>query len=80
MDHQRDSALSRRSAFKGLERAGTVLQWIHEDTELGDTRVQRAVNDEVVHQPQQVVRVVVNETVTEEDWHAFGAIWNPRAW
>ena len=45
----------------------THRQGIHTDTELGDTWVRRAANDEVVHQPQQVLRIVMDETVTEEE-------------
>ena len=40
---------------------------IHIDTEMGDTHVRRAANDEVVHQPQQVLRLIVDGTVPEDE-------------
>lgn len=45
----------------------THRRGIHTDTEMGDRSVRRAANDEVVHQPQQVLRLVIDETVTEEE-------------
>ena len=45
----------------------THRRGIHTDTGMGDTHVRRAANDEVVHQPQQVLRIVMDGTVTEEE-------------
>lgn len=47
--------------------APTRRRGTHEDTEMGDTHVRRAVNEEVVRQPQQVLRVMMDRTVTEEE-------------
>ena len=47
--------------------APTWRRGIHTDTALGDSHVRRQVNDEVVHQPQQMLRIVMDETVTEEE-------------
>lgn len=45
----------------------THRRGIHIDTEMGDNYVRRAANDEVVHQPQQVLRLIVDRTVTEDE-------------
>jgi hypothetical protein len=45
----------------------TQRQGLHTDTALGDTHVRRKANDEVVHQPQQTLRIVMDETVSEQE-------------
>ena len=45
--------------------SATYRQGIHTDTALGDTQVRRKANDEVVRQPRQTLRIVMDETVSE---------------
>ena len=47
--------------------SSTERRGIHTDSEMGDTDVRRAVNDEVVHQPQQMLRIVMDGTITEDE-------------
>ena len=45
----------------------TWRRGIHEDTEFGDSYVRRKPNDEVVHQPRQTLRIVLDGTVSEAE-------------
>ena len=47
--------------------SSTHRRGIHTDSDMGDTHVRRAINDEVVHQPQQMLRFVMDRTITEEE-------------
>ena len=47
--------------------SATRRRGLHRDTALGDTHVRRKANDEVVHQPQQTLRIVMDETVSQEE-------------
>ena len=47
--------------------SATHRRGLHTDTTLGDTHVRRKANDEVVHQPQQTLRIVMDETVSKEE-------------
>ena len=52
--------------------SATRRQGIHTDTALGDPHVRRKANDEVVHQPQQTLRIVMDETVSEDERARIG--------
>ena len=47
--------------------SSTRRKGIHTDTAFGDARVQRRVNDQVVDQPQQRLRIVMDETISPEE-------------
>ncbi len=47
--------------------SATRRRGLHTDTALGDTHVRRKANDQVVHQPQQMLRIVMDETVSQEE-------------